>query len=242
MKRFFVGLVLGFVLFGAGSAFAGRIFVTGHDPIWHAQIGGNAIGARNLAQAGINFAVGSSTLPFLFVESITTAVPSGNFHTAPFLTSALGYAREISPASRPARRRSTPQMASSTPETLAAATSSAYSVSNWRTKRDRLAPTAIRIAISCSLVSARASSRLATVPKTISRTKLAAPSRTTRAGRIFPTTSPAKVFELLVQEERDSRSSRRWYPDTPAGADVQSCPAPPGPRPATYLILGVLPH
>ena len=93
MKGLFVGLVLGFVLFGAGSlAFAGRIFVTGHDPIWHAQLGGNATGARNLAQAGINFAVGSSTLPFLFVESITATVPAGNFRTAPFLTSALGYA------------------------------------------------------------------------------------------------------------------------------------------------------
>ncbi len=93
MSKWLTGLFLGLVLGTLSStAFAGRIFVTGHDPIWHAQQGSNSAGATNLAQAGINFAVGSSALPFLFVESITTAVPSGNLRTAPFLTSALGYA------------------------------------------------------------------------------------------------------------------------------------------------------
>ena len=92
MRTLFIGLLLSAALISVSTtASAGRIFVTGHDPIWHAQIGGNTVGATNLAQAGINFVVGSSALPFLFVESITTAVPSGNFRTAPFLTSALGY-------------------------------------------------------------------------------------------------------------------------------------------------------
>ena len=45
-----------------------------------------------MAQAGIDFAVGSSVLPFLYVESITAAIPSGNARTEPFLQSALGYA------------------------------------------------------------------------------------------------------------------------------------------------------
>lgn len=74
------------------SASAGSIFVTGHDPIWHSGFGGNAAGATNLATTGIDYARNGSALPFLFVESKTTPVPSGNAHTASFLTSALGYA------------------------------------------------------------------------------------------------------------------------------------------------------
>ena len=76
----------------AMSASAGSIFVTGHDPIWHANFGGNSAGAINLATTGIDFARNGSALPFLFIESKTTPVPSGNAQTAPFLTSALGYA------------------------------------------------------------------------------------------------------------------------------------------------------
>lgn len=77
---------------GAMSASAGSIFVTGHDPIWHANFGANTVGATNLATIGIDFARNGSALPFLFIESKTTPVPSGNAQTAPFLTSALGYA------------------------------------------------------------------------------------------------------------------------------------------------------
>jgi len=72
-------------------AFAGSIFVTGHDPIWHANQGVNTVGARNLAVTGIQFARNGSPLPFLFIESKTDPIPSGNLREAPFLTSALGY-------------------------------------------------------------------------------------------------------------------------------------------------------
>jgi hypothetical protein len=89
MGRRMAALVLGFA---AMSASAGSIFVTGHDPIWHANFGGNSAGAINLATAGIDYARNGSALPFLFIESKSTPVPSGNAHTAPFLTSALGYA------------------------------------------------------------------------------------------------------------------------------------------------------
>ena len=92
MRKSIVGLVLALCLMGGSLSFAGRIFVTGHDPIWHSRFGGNSTGARNLATAGIDFAVGSSSLPFLFVESINDAVPSGNARTEPFLTPDLGYA------------------------------------------------------------------------------------------------------------------------------------------------------
>lgn len=70
---------------------AGSIFLSGHDPVWHASFGGNAAGARNLAVTGIEYARNGSTLPFLFIESKTVPVPGGNAHEAPFLTSALGY-------------------------------------------------------------------------------------------------------------------------------------------------------
>lgn len=73
------------------SLFAGQIFISGHDPIWHSNFGGNGLGAKNLATTGIDFGRNGSSLPFLFIESKTTAVPFGNAHEAPFLISTLGY-------------------------------------------------------------------------------------------------------------------------------------------------------
>ena len=73
------------------TASAGSVFVTGHDPIWHANQGGNTVGATNLAQTGIDYARNGSALPFLFIESKTTPIPPGNLRTESFLTSVLGY-------------------------------------------------------------------------------------------------------------------------------------------------------
>ena len=75
----------------AAPALAGSIFVSGHDPVWHASMGANAAGATKLANTAISYARDGSILPFLFIESKTTAVPAGNAHEAPFLTSALGF-------------------------------------------------------------------------------------------------------------------------------------------------------
>ncbi len=72
-------------------AYGGAIFISGHDPIWHANFGDNPAGAASLATTAIAFARAGSTEKFLFVESKTVAVPSGNAHEAPFLTSALGF-------------------------------------------------------------------------------------------------------------------------------------------------------
>lgn len=76
----------------SGSAWSGAIFVTGHDPIWHSNFGSNAVGARNLAQTGIEYARQGNSSKFLYIESISTPVPGGNARTAGFLTSSLGYA------------------------------------------------------------------------------------------------------------------------------------------------------
>ena len=76
----------------ATPAFSASIFITGHDPIWHSGIGPNTAGAAHLAQTGIEFARNGNTGKFLFIESKSAPVPGGNAFTAPFLTSALGYA------------------------------------------------------------------------------------------------------------------------------------------------------
>jgi hypothetical protein len=73
------------------STFAGSVFVTGHDPVWHSNFGGNAAGAKNLAETMIDFARNGSSLPFLYVESKSVPVPGGNAHEAPFLNSSLKY-------------------------------------------------------------------------------------------------------------------------------------------------------
>lgn len=91
MQRVFVAVAAVVVLSYGSVAWGGSIFVTGHDPIWHSGLGGNIPGATNLARTGIEYARNGSALPFLFIESKTTPVPSGNAHTAPFLQSALGY-------------------------------------------------------------------------------------------------------------------------------------------------------
>jgi hypothetical protein len=84
-------LFLACVALASAPVFAGNVFVTGHDPIWHSNFGGNFTGAANLATTGIDFARNGSALPFPFVESLTTPIPAGNARTAPFLTSSLGY-------------------------------------------------------------------------------------------------------------------------------------------------------
>src|SRR5687768_18488056 len=78
------------ILLLSSTGFAGSIFVTGHDPVWHSEFGDNAAGAINLASTAIEFARNGSLLPFLFVESTTAPVPGGNAFEAPFL-SHLGY-------------------------------------------------------------------------------------------------------------------------------------------------------
>ena len=72
-------------LSAAIPCWAGSIFLTGHDPDFHASLGGNTTGARNINTAAISFVmdaafnpfVASSINKFLFVES-KGSVPSGH--------------------------------------------------------------------------------------------------------------------------------------------------------------------
>jgi hypothetical protein len=84
MKRALFAAVLAFTVLSQ-PAQAGSIFLTGHDPDFHALLGGNAAGAQHINQAAINFIMDSAYNPFvaggatkfLFVES-SIAAPSGH--------------------------------------------------------------------------------------------------------------------------------------------------------------------
>jgi hypothetical protein len=91
LKSLFIAVVL-VKLPIATLAAAGSVFVTGHDPVWHSALGTSPAGAKNLAEIGIDFARNGSVEKFLFIESKTLPVPSGNAHEAPFLGSTLKYA------------------------------------------------------------------------------------------------------------------------------------------------------
>lgn len=60
------------LLLGAGSANAntlGSVFVTGHDPDFHSQLGPNTAGAQNIIDLGLNFVRNGNTAPILFLET-----------------------------------------------------------------------------------------------------------------------------------------------------------------------------
>ena len=77
-------LALAVFLAVANVAWAGSIFLTGHDPDFHASLGGNAVGARNINTAAIGFIRDPGFNPFvvagsrfLFVQS-NIAPPGGH--------------------------------------------------------------------------------------------------------------------------------------------------------------------
>jgi len=84
----------------AKADLVGSIFLTGHDPDFHAAEGGNALGAQHINQAAINFIMDPGFNPFvaggdkkfLFVECDTCAVPAGHVDGIPGLNdSASGF-------------------------------------------------------------------------------------------------------------------------------------------------------
>jgi hypothetical protein len=77
-------MVVGFVVLLGSGADAGGIFLTGHDPDFHASLGGNFVGARNINIAAINFVMDPGFNPyvasapkFLYVQS-NVAPPGGH--------------------------------------------------------------------------------------------------------------------------------------------------------------------
>lgn len=72
-----------FLAVASGGAGAAAIFLTGHDPDFHATLGGNTAGAQKIVQTGINFVTDPANNSFaalgkfLFVES-SIPVPAGH--------------------------------------------------------------------------------------------------------------------------------------------------------------------
>jgi hypothetical protein len=68
-----MGSVLGLTVLGAWSlspaALAGNIYLSGHDPDFHANVGNNAVGAEHQIQVALNFARNGNTAPILFLET-----------------------------------------------------------------------------------------------------------------------------------------------------------------------------
>ena len=67
---------MGLTCLALQPAYAGNIFLTGHDPDFHAQ---SSVGAQNLLKAGLNFvssgAYANSAVKFLWVESFVAPTP-----------------------------------------------------------------------------------------------------------------------------------------------------------------------
>ncbi len=96
----------------ANADVVGSIFLTGHDPDFHAAVGGNALGAQHINQAAINFIMDPTFNPFvaggdqkfLFVECDTCVVQAGHVDGVPGITASEGDSRRER-LSRPMARR-----------------------------------------------------------------------------------------------------------------------------------------
>ncbi len=86
-------------LFGllANLASAGSVFVTGHDPDFHAQAGPNAAGAQAVIQLGLNFVRNGNTAPILLLESNTDNLGLGDHLDSELGLIASGYTLDTTP-------------------------------------------------------------------------------------------------------------------------------------------------
>ena len=85
IRKFIISISVLLALGLSDRSWAGAIFLTGHDPDFHASLGGNFTGARNINNAAIDFILDAAFNPFaagaaskfIFVES-KGSVPSGH--------------------------------------------------------------------------------------------------------------------------------------------------------------------
>src|SRR5438309_10644556 len=84
-----LALVLALAFVAPTTAFAGKIFITGHDPDYHAQ---GSAGAKELLETGLNYVTNgtwNTGSKFLWVESFLPAT-GGHLVGEHALTGALG--------------------------------------------------------------------------------------------------------------------------------------------------------
>ena len=80
-------------LSGATARAQGGIFVTGHDPDFHAVLGGNTPGAQHLIQQGLNLATHSNVGSILLVTDLVN--PGGGYSDPRLGLTAAGYTYDV---------------------------------------------------------------------------------------------------------------------------------------------------
>jgi hypothetical protein len=81
----------------ATVALAGSIFVSGHDPDFHAFLGGNALGAQHIIQSSLAFARDGNAAPILFIQSNTSNIGLGDHTDSALGLQASGYSAGNTP-------------------------------------------------------------------------------------------------------------------------------------------------
>jgi hypothetical protein len=79
------------------SAFAGSVFVSGHDPDFHAFLGPNAPGAENIINRALDFARNGDTDPILLLKSNTNNIALGDHTDSESGLQAAGYTQAATP-------------------------------------------------------------------------------------------------------------------------------------------------
>jgi hypothetical protein len=77
----------------AVTAHAGAIFVTGHDPDFHAYQGGNTLGAQHIIQRSLDFVTNNSVGPVLLVTDLRN--PGGGYSDPRLGLSAAGVTYDV---------------------------------------------------------------------------------------------------------------------------------------------------
>jgi len=88
-----LGLILGAPLPGN----AGNIFLSGHDPDFHAALGPSATGAQDIIQRGLDFVRSGNTAPILLLESGTDNITLGDHSDSEQGLIASGYTSGSTP-------------------------------------------------------------------------------------------------------------------------------------------------
>jgi len=88
-----VGLILGAALPGS----AGNIFLSGHDPDFHALLGPNATGAQDIIDRGLDFVRNGNSAPILLLESGTDNIALGDHSDSEQGLIASGYTSGSTP-------------------------------------------------------------------------------------------------------------------------------------------------
>jgi hypothetical protein len=84
-------------LAATGETVAGNVFLSGHDPDFHASQGLNAAGAQDIIKSGLNFARNGSNAPILLLETDTSNLILGDHADSELGLIASGYTAGTTP-------------------------------------------------------------------------------------------------------------------------------------------------